>query len=853
MAVDQGQLDHIAGTIAELYQEVEASLIKVVADELRKDLPAPTAEVKLDAIRRLRTAAVAVHDRLVKTKSAKIREAIATAYRSGFGTALSTLPADAKVREDAKAALDQVPNVATIERIAAALHRDLGRVEANILRAPLDAYRAVQAATAARIATGTVTRLQASQAAWKRLMDKGIVNFPDKAGRTWRLSSYTEMIARTNVARAATQGQLDRLESLDIDLVYIGDNVQECKVCRPFESKVLRRNAGPIGDIQVEHATQDDVMVTVHVVDTIAGASAKGLFHPNCRHSASIYLPGLTKLRKGTEDPEGDVARQRQRALERKIRAAKENALGALTPKDKQAAGADVRAAQAQLRAHLAAHPDLKRLPYRESIGAGNIPPASGPKGGAVGDFEPPQDGAPTPAKPKPDPEVAAAKKAAAAKKKAEQEAAAEQARLKAEQAAQEKAEAERAEAEWLEAEADRLEAERLAQEEVDRAEAEWLEAERLAEEEAQRAAKEQAAAQAKAKAKAKEAQLAIQAAEKARLAAQKAERDKADLEARVQAEKAAEKAAAQAAADARTAADAQAKTKAVEEKQKFEKTEAERLAAEHAAAVASAKAAMAKSRALARAEKKRKAEAAEAARLAAEAEAKNPATRSLGMQAGLRHRTNAEGLEWAQRDLPMPADLTKEERSGLRSYTGETYQLINNGLRGDLPRTKRDKERYETIVARCDSAFAKASTPEAMVVHRQVAEDFAKFIGANIDLPETMADLVGKDFVEKGYVSTSVGQSSPFPGAIHFMMRVPQGYKAMNVMPISQMDTSEREVLINRGSRYIVHAAYKVGYKWHIEAELVPEDWQKPADWKPDPYNDADEGYSRDGGAKWQ
>ncbi|MEU3162908.1 phage minor capsid protein [Streptosporangium sp. NPDC006930] len=459
MAVDQDLLDQIAGTVADLYREVESSLVKVIADELKKDLPAPTAEVKLDAIRRLRAAAVAVQQRLAKTKSAAVREAIRMAYRSGTASALTSIPTDALTKLQAKTAMEQVPNAALMENLAQALHRDLGRVEGNILRAPEDAYRAVQAATAARIATGTATRRQASQAAWQRLMDQGITSFTDTAGRRWRLSSYAEMIGRTNVARAAVQGQMDRLASIGLDLVYISDNSQECKVCRPYESKVLRRDSGPIGKIRVEHSTRDGELVTVDVLDTLDGARAKGLFHPNCRHSASAYLPGITKLKEATADPEGDVARQKQRALERKIRAAKEQELGALTPEAKKAANADVRAAQAALRDHLAKHPKLKRLPYREQIGAGNHPGSGGPKGGPVGDLTPPapSDDAPKAKKPAVDP----AKKAAAAKAKADKAA--------AEKAAREAAE--------------RAEAERLAQEAAAREAAEQAEAERLAQE----------------------------------------------------------------------------------------------------------------------------------------------------------------------------------------------------------------------------------------------------------------------------------------------------------------------------------------------------------------------------------
>src|SRR5690606_33713153 len=152
---------------------------------------------------------------------------------------ITDLPASRQARAEARQALDAVPNAHIIDNLAAALHRDTGKVEHNILRAPIDAYRAVQAATAARVATGIQTRREASQAAWQALVDKGIISFTDVRGRRWKLSSYVEMIARTNVQRAAVQGQTDRLQQLDVDLVIVSDSPRECPLCRPWERKIL--------------------------------------------------------------------------------------------------------------------------------------------------------------------------------------------------------------------------------------------------------------------------------------------------------------------------------------------------------------------------------------------------------------------------------------------------------------------------------------------------------------------------------------------------------------------------------------------------------------------------------------
>jgi hypothetical protein len=407
VAVDADLVDDIAAGVADVYREAESALVALIRRHLDAGLDSPAAERRLGGIRALRRGAQAIIAGLEADSSSTIREALADAYRHGWTSALADLPerwfARSGIGQAAREALRLIPGFGFVEALANALVVDVGQLHRNILRDTMDAFRSVQAAAAARILTGAQTRRQASQSAWQRLVDRGITGFTDKAGRRWRLSSYVEMAARTNAQRAATQAQADRLTSLGVDLVYVSDAVQECVLCRPFEARILRLTPGPLGEIQAEHGIIDDRMVTVDIVATLEGAMAEGLFHPNCRHSISAYLPGVTKLPPGpTEDPDGDKARQRQRALERRIRRHKERAQAALTPEAKAAAGARVRAAQADLRAHLAANPGLKRLPYREQIGAGNHPGSGGPEGGPAGDLGPPHeptlDGGPAPA-----------------------------------------------------------------------------------------------------------------------------------------------------------------------------------------------------------------------------------------------------------------------------------------------------------------------------------------------------------------------------------------------------------------------------------------------------------------------
>lgn len=131
--------------------------------------------------------------------------------------------------------------------------------------------------------------------------------------------------------------------------------------CRPFEGKGLSLDGSGIGT----------KVGGILIVDTLRDATSAGLFHQSCRHRVSPIVPGRTKPMTHTADPEGDQQRQRQRALERRIRAAKRRAaateqLG--TPDDIAKAKARVRQTQADMREFID-QTGRKRLTAREQIG----------------------------------------------------------------------------------------------------------------------------------------------------------------------------------------------------------------------------------------------------------------------------------------------------------------------------------------------------------------------------------------------------------------------------------------------------------------------------------------------------
>ncbi|MEU4777475.1 phage minor capsid protein [Micromonospora sp. NPDC023633] len=380
MALTGDQIEAITRNTVDLYRAAEQAILREVTRHLLAGIDAPDwAVTRLGALSTLRRTVERTLALVEAEGAEQIREALARAYRSGQAVATTGIPAALMPRDpDAVRAAGVVAELVTragvVENLAAALVQDVGERHSNVLRHILDVYRAViQEATAVSVAGGQ-TRRQASQHAYRRFIDQGVSSFTDSRGRVWRLSSYVEMAVRTVTQRAAVQGQTDRLQTLGLDLVIVSDSPRECERCRPWEGKVLAISGTRRGRVEMPSMVGDGT-VTVDIAGTVDEARADGLMHPNCTHSLRAYLPGATRRpSRPTANPAGYEAKDRQRAIERQIRRWKEREAGALDDVGKATAAAKVRQWQGEMRAHLAANPELKRLPYREQVGAGNLP-----------------------------------------------------------------------------------------------------------------------------------------------------------------------------------------------------------------------------------------------------------------------------------------------------------------------------------------------------------------------------------------------------------------------------------------------------------------------------------------------
>lgn len=378
MPTSPADAEDLARAVAVIYEDAEAALLGILARALAEGINSPAwAEAKLRALGDVRHAVQQVADALERDATGAISAAVAEAYRRGGQSAMAELGALAE-GERAFAAL-HLPGASSADRLANAAVAEQGPVWQRILREPLDIYRSVIARVSGNTLLGTLTRRQTASRALSQFAQRGITGFTDSAGRNWEMAAYAEMAVRTATGRAAIEGHIDQLAALGQQLVIVSGASLTCPLCAPWEGEVLAIGgaSGPhtlrlpnaIQPTGLRAAFRPPETVAVHIAGDLAEARAAGLFHCNCRHNLSVYLPGVTTRPETPPHPQGATYEdtQQQRHLERQVRAWKRRAAAALDDQARRQANAKVRAYQARIR-ELVDDKGLFRQPAREQI-----------------------------------------------------------------------------------------------------------------------------------------------------------------------------------------------------------------------------------------------------------------------------------------------------------------------------------------------------------------------------------------------------------------------------------------------------------------------------------------------------
>lgn len=242
--------------------------------------------------------------------------------------------------------------------------------ERAALRYMNDVYRKTILRTAAAMQAGGQTLQQATDAATRDFLDQGIACIRYCNGRRVNISTYAEMALRTAGTRAMLMGEAAQRERLGLDTVLVSQYGACSKTCLPWQGLVY------IDDVfQPYHGTHTPggtygISRNGRQYPLLSVAMQGGLFHPNCRHTLSTWVEGVSTRPRPMDKAKVEAAAQleaKQRALERSVRKAKRQAAGLCDPAAAKAARARVRAAQKELRDFVADHGDvLRRNVWRE-------------------------------------------------------------------------------------------------------------------------------------------------------------------------------------------------------------------------------------------------------------------------------------------------------------------------------------------------------------------------------------------------------------------------------------------------------------------------------------------------------
>lgn len=183
--------------------------------------------------------------------------------------------------------------------------------------------------------------------------------------------------------------------------------------------------------------------------------------------------------------------------------------------------------------------------------------------------------------------------------------------------------------------------------------------------------------------------------------------------------------------------------------------------------------------------------------------------------------KSSQAGRAWAWK-VWGPHTYTPSQLSAIQNYTRIGYTSIN-----DVLRTSRGAAMNPRI-ADLDAAFTAAPrVPENIAVTRQTT--LAQFGMTSLPRPK---DLIGQNFTEHGFLSTSVNKSGVNVSGmadVALTLTVPKGHKAIYVSgdehgsgALSVVGGGEAELILARETQFRVTKSELVSGRYIVEAEVI-------------------------------
>lgn len=238
--------------------------------------------------------------------------------------------------------------------------------ETAALRTMDDVYRRTVNRAQLAMAAGETTLPKAIDMAVREFLEKGLNSIVYRDGRHVDIADYVRMVLRTTSTRAQLQGKSKRFAELGYDTVLISQYGGCSETCEPWQGRAYIDDVFTIWNGEI-NGDSGKSRYCDKWFPLLSSAIRGGLFHPNCRHTMSLYIDGVTKI--PPPIPAEQIRKQReleqkQRVMERKIRKLKRLEAGTQAPQAVKEYGRKARAAQQELKAFVDEHRDVLKRDY---------------------------------------------------------------------------------------------------------------------------------------------------------------------------------------------------------------------------------------------------------------------------------------------------------------------------------------------------------------------------------------------------------------------------------------------------------------------------------------------------------
>lgn len=240
--------------LTQLYKDAEETAIVLLASALLAANPA-------EALRSAQTSVRSVMERANAQAREWCDDSLTTLYAKGMMHAGEVL--------DAPHPTSSPFHTAIIAALAGVVMERLASVSAAVDRNVQTLLASAQAGTAAAsFANATNWQSLAAQLR-KDVLANGVTGFIDKAGHSWKVDTYVDVVAQSSVMRAYNAGVKAETQAQGLDLVRLSDEIDAntCEACAKWAGQILSITGATPG-----FPTVDEV-------------EADGVFHCHCVHT----------------------------------------------------------------------------------------------------------------------------------------------------------------------------------------------------------------------------------------------------------------------------------------------------------------------------------------------------------------------------------------------------------------------------------------------------------------------------------------------------------------------------------------------------------------------------------------